>query len=390
MNSEQGALPLGETTTASTVVRRKTRDDLAEVFTASLLQLVRDGIGGNERGAERIAKLMASDVPWWVEDPDAFRKSMLEALSQGHRVQNLRFAHDEIPLEQESGRRLVEVDPTPDGAGLAMPPVVQTHLEEIVAERRKAKALRIAGVGLTRTVLLSGPPGVGKTLAAKWLAAKLKLPLVSLDLATCVSSYLGTSGRNIAAVFDYARSGKCVLLLDEFDAIAKRRDDAADIGELKRVVNVILLELDKWPDSSLLVAATNHAQLLDSAIDRRFDRSVEVPVPQAEQRRAILKHFATETAAGVKASGGTVPGVVANTMCASPDVLKTIAQDTDGATGSDLDRLWRTAVRRAIISTTPLDDVLRTELTALTTRLAEKNKNTTPGPRRKSTAAAAA
>lgn len=73
-----------------------------------------------------------------------------------------------------------------------------------------------------------------------------------------VSSYLGASGRNIRSVLEYAKSGPCVLLLDEFDAVAKRRDDPSDVGELKRIVNVILVELDRWPDSSLLIAATNH------------------------------------------------------------------------------------------------------------------------------------
>ena len=103
------------------------------------------------------------------------------------------------------------------------------------------------------------------------LASRIGVPLVSIDLASVVSSFLGTSGRNIRVAFDYAKSGQCVLLLDEFDALAKRRDDDTDIGELKRIVNVVLLELDRWPDTSLLVAATNHPQLLDPAVGRRFD-----------------------------------------------------------------------------------------------------------------------
>jgi len=97
-----------------------------------------------------------------------------------------------------------------------------------------------------------------------------------------MSSYLGKTGNNVRAVFDHAISRPCVLLLDEFDAIAKRRDDDSDVGELKRLVNVLLQALDDWPANSLLIAATNHGELLDPAVWRRFDHVVQFEPPSVE------------------------------------------------------------------------------------------------------------
>ena len=151
---------------------------------------------------------------------------------------------------------------------------------------------------------------------------------MSIDLATVVSSFLGNSGRNIRASFEYAKSGPCVLLLDEFDTVAKRRDDDTDIGELKRIVNVVLLELDRWPDTSLLVAATNHPQLLDPAVGRRFDRRIEFELPGQLQRRRILDHL------------------VAGADVDDHEILDLATALTEGYTGSDLMRLWQRIRRR--------------------------------------------
>ena len=204
--------------------------------------------------------------------------------------------------------------------------------------------LHRAGVGVTRSLLLSGPPGVGKTMAARWLAQSLALPLVTLDLSSVVSSYLGSPGRNIKSVLDYAKSGECVLLLDEFDAIAKRRDDDSDIGELKRIVNVVLVELDRWPDTSLLVAATNHPQLLDPAVERRFDRAVELGLPGWVERIAILEYLAS----------GSVD--------LDRTLIELVADLTEQMSSSELTRLWALCRRRSILHEVSIGDSLIEEI----------------------------
>ena len=128
-------------------------------------------------------------------------------------------------------------------------PNIARQLKAIVEERLNPHALRAAGLEPTRTALFVGPPGVGKTMAARWVARELGRPLLTLDLAAVMSSYLGRTGSNLRLVLDYAKAIDCVLLLDELDAIAKRRDDREEIGELKRLVTVLIQQIDDWPSS---------------------------------------------------------------------------------------------------------------------------------------------
>lgn len=169
------------------------------------------------------------------------------------------------------------------------PATVDLDLQRIVIEWEMRSHLHQAGLAPIQTVLLSGPPGVGKTLSARWLAQQLGMPLATLNLSNTLNSYLGKTGQNLNSALDYARGNACVLFLDEFDALAKRRSDEQDIGELKRVVNVLLQSVDQWDGPSLLVAATNHEDLLDKAMLRRFELTIRFPPASQKQVMAILK-----------------------------------------------------------------------------------------------------
>jgi SpoVK/Ycf46/Vps4 family AAA+-type ATPase len=196
---------------------------------------------------------------------------------------------DSLPVDHDTHLELlrredhVDVRPEPVWA-----PDVERELNAVVEERRRAAELESVGLAPSRSILFVGQPGVGKTLAARWLAGQLERPLMTLDLAAVMSSFLGRTGNNIRVVLDYARKAPCVLLLDEFDAIAKRRDDTSEVGELKRLVTVLLQAIDDWPVDGLLVAATNHPELLDPAVWRRFDRVVEFPKPDAAAISQLL------------------------------------------------------------------------------------------------------
>lgn len=187
------------------------------------------------------------------------------------------------PVDADSRMELVEtVYPVVVPKKPVFDDAVNGVLEGVLREWRSLDLLIQEGLAPARMLLFCGQPGVGKTLAAYWLAQELKLPLLTLNLATVMSSYLGKTGNNVRAVFDHAISRPCVLLLDEFDAIAKRRDDDSDVGELKRLVNVLLQALDDWPANSLLIAATNHGELLDPAVWRRFDHVVQFEPPSVD------------------------------------------------------------------------------------------------------------
>jgi len=168
---------------------------------------------------------------------------------------------------------------------------IREKFSQLIAERKAKARLLENGLYPTRSALFIGSPGVGKTLAARWLAEQLKMPLLILDLSAVISSFLGRTGNNVRNVLDYAKQTESVLLLDEFDAIAKRRDDSVEVGELKRLVAVLLQEIDDWPPSGLLVAATNHPDLLDPAVWRRFELVLEFPMPSGDQISAAIPKF---------------------------------------------------------------------------------------------------
>ncbi len=197
-----------------------------------------------------------------------------------------------LPVDKESRYALVNIDEP----SIMLPPILNEYIQQQINDFIKERNLiaQFVQVGITppNSLLLYGQPGVGKTYIAHWISSQLNLPLVTLDLATSISSYLGRSGQNIRSIFDYAKAQPSVLFLDELDAIAKRRDDTGDLGELKRLVNVLLKEIEDYPVTSIIIGATNHPELLDKAIWRRFDRTLTVEMPEMPERKKIfLRHL---------------------------------------------------------------------------------------------------
>ncbi|OZF42596.1 ATP-binding protein [Rhodococcus sp. 14-2470-1a] len=216
---------------------------------------------------------------------------------------------------------------------------VSDKLEQIVAEHLQLDSLSVAGLYPTRTALLVGPPGVGKTMSARWIASLLNLPLLTLDLSAVMSSFLGRTGGNLSRVLGFAKTGPGVLLLDELDAVAKRRDDTSEIGELKRLVTVLLQEIDLWPKGSLLLAATNHPELLDPAIWRRFEVTVNYPLPGVKEIRAMIDG---------KLADEALP----------TDLLDGLARLFVGSSLSDVERELLRSRRNAVVHGVPLTDAV--------------------------------
>ena len=198
----------------------------------------------------------------------------------------------DFPVDVDSKMSLIRVFDDRDNP--AKPILSETlfgQIDGIVRERAERAKLAQHGIRPTRSAILVGPPGVGKTLSARYIAAQLNKPLWVLDLTTVMSSLLGKTGNNLRMVFDHAKQNEAVLLLDEIDAIAKRRSDESDVGELKRLVTAILQEVDSWPDSGLLLAATNHPELIDPALWRRFDRILNFELADAAGVLAAVRRF---------------------------------------------------------------------------------------------------
>lgn len=197
-----------------------------------------------------------------------------------------------LPTDKDSRLQLIRLEnPVILDSNPILPDETLNTLNQVITERGFKLDLLKAGIPPLKSLLFTGDPGLGKTLTARWLANQLDLPLLVLDLSAVMSSYLGRTGTNLRNVFDYAKGTPCVLFLDELDAIAKKRDDISEVGELKRLVTVLLQEIDNWDDSGILIAATNHANLLDPAIWRRFDITLEFKMPSQKERIRAIEQF---------------------------------------------------------------------------------------------------
>lgn len=250
------------------------------------------------------------------------------------------------PADRDTHANLLQVEDATRGA---LKPVFDARIESevarFVAERELAEELLHAGVMPANKLLLTGAPGTGKTMLATWLAQKLEMKIAVFDLATSLSSLLGNTGLNIKRIFSYAKQESIILFLDEFDAIAKRRDDATDVGELKRIVNVLLKEMESWPSRSILIAATNHPELLDPAIYRRFDSCVFLPLPDKEQIIAIIARSLGE-----------------RLDTASPSILDLLGEVLKGKNASEIVLYSNNAIKHHLINGMPLDESLMTTL----------------------------
>jgi SpoVK/Ycf46/Vps4 family AAA+-type ATPase len=151
--------------------------------------------------------------------------------------------------------------------------------------------MELAGINASSSLLLYGPPGCGKSCLARYIASELGYKLVIGRLDGLISSYVGNTAKNISSIFEFASNIPCVLFLDELDAIAKLRDDTQEIGELKRVVNSFLQNLDSLGPQTIVIAATNHPQLLDAAVWRRFSYRLELNYPTYDMRVDLWTNF---------------------------------------------------------------------------------------------------
>ena len=172
---------------------------------------------------------------------------------------------------------------------MILPPDVETRLQSI--EKEYAAKERLGKYNLTpkQKILLHGPPGCGKTLSAERIAWNLGVPLLKVRFDSLLSSYFGESASNLRSVFDYCKREPVVLLLDECDFIAKARISTQDVGEVPRIVNMLLTLLDEYEAPGLVIATTNLKVTLDEALFRRFDDVIELPMPEIEEREKLLK-----------------------------------------------------------------------------------------------------
>jgi SpoVK/Ycf46/Vps4 family AAA+-type ATPase len=249
-----------------------------------------------------------------------------------------------MPVDSESRLSLADVDEIePESVRVLLPRIAAATVDRFLTFTRSADQLIAHGVGINPSLLLYGPPGCGKTETARFIAGELRLPLVTARLDSLISSFLGSTAKNLRYLFDHARQRPCVLFLDEFDAVAKVRDDRNELGELKRVVVSLLQNIDTLDRTTVLIAATNHHHLLDPAVWRRFAYRAELGKPDIGTREQMFSEFLGEF------GDRTVAGTLAR-----------ISEDLSGADIRTLcDDLKRSAVLDGTASIRPSHAVAR-------------------------------
>lgn len=236
-----------------------------------------------------------------------------------------------VPKDADKDVFLIEVVyPDKYFADLVLPQEKKEVLESIVREFRNWDILVSNGVFPSRKILFYGPPGCGKTVTAHAIACELGIPLLYVRFDAVVSSFLGETASNIRKVFDYAKNDNWVIFFDEFDAIGRSRDDLSEHGEIKRVVNTFLQQLDNFKGRSLIIAATNFERSLDYALWRRFDDILNFELPTAEEKLKLC-------ALSIKRFKGPV------------QVFEQYLGEMENFSHSDIDKMCQTIMKQCIL-----------------------------------------
>lgn len=229
------------------------------------------------------------------------------------------------PVDQETRLNIVDVfNPATTELHLVLPESIEKKVNDFIKIIRSRDKLKEMGLMPTNTLLLYGIPGVGKTTIAKYISLKTDLPLVIARMDSLISSLLGNTSKNIRKIFEYADSKPCILFLDEFDAIAKARDDQHELGELKRVINSLLQNIDQFTQNNVLIAATNHPELLDKAIWRRFNSVMEVTQPSIEGINKLVELYLGKFKNDIQSDGKKFDRVIHQLSKKTPSDIQTI------------------------------------------------------------------
>jgi SpoVK/Ycf46/Vps4 family AAA+-type ATPase len=249
-----------------------------------LLTLVRAGKSGNQL-------LLKQTLEALIAEERAKKHTVLADNLAKYLNENGRSIQDNLTVSNRVQNYLIEIVPHRSLNDLILTSEILAICSEFAEEHHRSELLRSYGMEPRNKVLLLGPPGNGKTSLAEALAETLMVPLFTVRYSAVIASYLGETGTRLRQTFDEIRTRRCVLFFDEFDAIAKERGDIHETGEIKRVVSSLLLEMDSLPTSVVVVTATNHPELLDRAVWRRFQIRLVLPKPGRAQINIWLDRF---------------------------------------------------------------------------------------------------
>lgn len=253
-----------------------------------IIKIIEGGLVNDKEKVINYAEVLATNLE--QQGDISLAKKIRTTLSKKRGTLTSLDSFSTRPVDTESRMDIVEVSmPQMESHQVILSKYSQDAIHNFIESYVHRDLLFKSGLEVSNTLLLYGPPGCGKTTVAQYISSITGLPLVTARLDGMVSSLLGSTAKNIRKIFEYASKRECILFLDEFDVIAKLRDDKNELGELKRVVNSLLQNIDSFNNDSILIAATNHHELLDPAIWRRFSTIISLEKPQREEIERYLR-----------------------------------------------------------------------------------------------------
>jgi hypothetical protein len=313
-----------------------------------LVSLVQTGVAGDQGGFRRTVEALIAEerAKKHVVLAGELAEAITTPVLMGSKVNGIGARvteSDDLVYELVPERRL---------ADLILPPAVIAASQELIEEQHRSDLLRSYGMEPRHRVLLVGPPGSGKTSLAEAIATEAMVPLVVVRYETLIGSYLGETAGRLQRVFDGVRQRECVLFLDEFDTLGKERGDEHETGEIKRVVSSLLLQIDRLPSYVIVITATNHPELLDRAVWRRFQLRLSLPAAGRAGIERWLEWWVRRTGRPM----GLAP--------------RTLADKLVGASYAEVEEFARDVDRRAILSMPDPDmkTIVRTRLEQWTGR----------------------
>ncbi len=251
-----------------------------------LLSLVKAATSGDRPLVRKTVEALAAE--------ERAKNHLVLAEELERQIQNNGSARGEIlPLRNTAAPDvLLEMAPRRTLDDMFLSSENRRAVDELVMEHHRADLLRSYNLEPRNRILLTGPPGNGKTSLAEAIASSIMVPLIAARYDALITSFLGETATRLRKLFEYARTRRCVLFFDEFDTLGKERGDIHETGEIKRVVSSLLLQVDDLPAHVVVICATNHPELLDRAVWRRFQLRLELGAPNAAEAGAFVERLA--------------------------------------------------------------------------------------------------
>ncbi len=252
-----------------------------------LLGLVRASVAGDKKAVRSVVERIIA------EEKNKQHTVLADRLTRAMQANGNGMNRHPSVSEGTRKRRefIAEITPWRELGDMVLSARCRTAVDQLIEEQLRSSLLRAHGLDPRHRLLLVGPPGNGKTSLAEAIAASLAVPFFVVRYDAMIGSYLGETASRLKHVFDYVRTTPCVLFFDEFDAVGKERGDIHETGEIKRVVTSLLMHVDELPSYAVIIAATNHSELLDRAVWRRFQLRLELPAPGEKELTEYFDRF---------------------------------------------------------------------------------------------------